>query len=90
MIQRTCVGCLQTDDHPKHLVAAGDTIVAFHMDCHAASEAGCESCSAQKDGAENLRGDEFRSHIVGLGEEFHQDLSARVNEAAVVAAQGGE
>jgi hypothetical protein len=58
--------------------------IAWHMDCHAASEEGCASCSAQKANAEHLRGDEFRDHITGLGDGFHAELMASVNP------QGGE
>jgi len=76
---RTCIGCMQTDDHPRHVVALTDgSEVNWHMDCHAAAT-GCLSCTAQKEGAMHLVGDEFREHVVNLGEEFHQELMARVN-----------
>lgn len=79
MALRTCIGCTQTDDHPRHVITLADgTEVNWHMDCHAIAT-GCESCKAQKDGAENLVGDEFRAHVIGLGDEFHQNLTARVN-----------
>lgn len=85
LITRTCVGCSQHDDHPKHVIGTADgNSIAYHFDCHAASETGCPSCSAQKAGAENLRGAEFREHIIELGDDFHAELMASVNP------QGGE
>lgn len=81
-MQRTCVGCGQTDDHPRHVIATSDgNSVNWHMDCHAASDAGCESCAAQKDGAAHLVGDEFRAHVQSLGDAFHASLTDRVNGA---------
>lgn len=86
-----CLGCGQLDDHPKHVIGTADgNAVSWHMDCHAASENGCESCSAQKEGAEDLRGDAFRAYIQGLGDDFHAELQQRVNADAVAAAEGGE
>lgn len=67
MYLRTCVGCGQTDDHPKHvLVVDGVTheSVAWHMDCHRLSDAGCLPCADQTAGAEDLKGAELREHIV--------------------------
>lgn len=82
LIQRACLGCGQTDDHPKHVVGTLDgNAVAYHFDCHAATESGCPSCAAQKDGAEHLRGDDFREHIINLGDDFHAELMASVNPA---------
>lgn len=81
-MQRTCIGCGQTDNHPKHRIALGDgNEAAWHMDCHARSGDGCESCAAQKEGAEHLVGEEFRAHIHGLGDDFHQQLMSQVNGA---------
>ena len=81
-MMRTCIGCTQTDDHPRHVIGLSDgTEVTWHMDCHALAT-GCESCAAQKAGAEHLVGDEFRAHVLALGDDFHQDLTARVNEGA--------
>ena len=80
LITRTCVGCGQHDDHPKHVIGTGDgNAIAWHMDCHALSESGCDTCEAQKDGAEDLRGAEFREHITSLGDDFHAELMASVN-----------
>jgi hypothetical protein len=48
---RTCIGCLQTDDHPRHVIDTGTgEDVTWHFDCHAA--AGCESCAQQSAGAD--------------------------------------
>lgn len=82
LIQRTCLGCGIRDDHPKHVIGTVDgNSVAYHLDCHAASEGGCPSCAAQRDGAEDLRGAEFREHITSLGDDFHAELMASVNPA---------
>lgn len=80
LVLTMCIGCLQPpDDHPKHQIGAADgTAVSWHMDCHATT--GCASCIEQNEGAEDLRGDDFRKHIIGLGDDFHQDLMERVNE----------
>lgn len=46
---RGCVGCGQTDDHPRHVIDSGaDLPIVWHLDCHA--NAGCESCAAQTKG----------------------------------------
>lgn len=63
---RGCVGCGQEDDHPRHVIAQGDTSVPWHMDCHAAT--GCEVCRQQIAGADGAQGDELRTHLIALGE----------------------
>lgn len=80
LVQTQCIGCLQPpDDHPKHQIGAADgTAVNWHMDCHATT--GCMSCTEQSAGAEHLTGDAFRDLVIGLGDEFHQNLMERVNE----------
>lgn len=60
---RTCIGCEQTDDHPRHVIAVGDgSEVTWHFDCHRIA-LGCPSCTAQTEGAEKLRGDQLRVHL---------------------------
>lgn len=47
--ETTCLGCNQTDDHPKCKNILNDgrhTFVHFHMDCHAAATPPCPVCSA--------------------------------------------
>jgi hypothetical protein len=79
-MQRTCLGCQQTDDHPRHVIALQDgSEVGWHMDCHATT--GCESCRAQNEGAEQLTGDAFRAHVVSLGDDFHASLADQLNGA---------
>ncbi len=79
-MQRTCIGCQQTDDHPRHVVALSDgSEVTWHMDCHATT--GCVPCAELNAGAEDLTGDEFRAHVLSLGDDFHQSLTDRVNGA---------
>lgn len=66
--QRTCIGCGQTDDHPRHVIDVGDpdAVVTWHMDCHVIAT-GCETCTAQTAGAEGKTGDELVAHIVENG-----------------------
>lgn len=61
---RTCVGCGQHDDHPRHVVvdpAHGEEI-PWHMDCHA--NLGCKTCQSSLTGANGAQGHELRAHIV--------------------------
>lgn len=45
---RTCIGCGQTDDHPRHVIDTGTTQdVTWHIDCHAVASPPCGSCAAQ-------------------------------------------
>lgn len=47
--QTTCLGCGQTDDHPKCNTILNDgqhSAMHFHMDCHAAVTPPCPVCSA--------------------------------------------
>lgn len=70
----TCIGCGQTDDHPKHIDERGGGIeVRWHMDCHVISlgsggEPGhCDICTPRRVGADGLTGDTFRTHILTIG-----------------------
>lgn len=59
LIVRSCVGCGQTDDHPRHVIALRDgTTMDWHMDCHANN--GCQSCAHQTRNKGETVGDEFR------------------------------
>ncbi|MGL5908599.1 MAG: hypothetical protein ACRCZP_01275 [Phycicoccus sp.] len=40
---RLCIGCQQTDDHPRHVISGSQP---WHMDCHVLAT-GCGLCSAQ-------------------------------------------
>jgi hypothetical protein len=66
---RTCIGCGQQDDHPRHVIDAGGTDVTWHMDCHVFA-AGCEVCKHQLDGVGgakgNPKGDKLRAHLQSL------------------------
>lgn len=68
---RFCIGCAQTDDHPRHVVVVlseqGQVEVPWHMDCHAALT-GCPTCTEQTEGAEGLRGDALRAHLTAIGD----------------------
>lgn len=63
---RSCVGCGQEDDHPRHVIAQAGASVPWHMDCHAAT--GCEVCKQQIADAAGVKGDELRTHLIALGE----------------------
>lgn len=64
---RTCVGCSQTDDHPRHdeiLQLAPELIVAsWHKDCCAIIK-NCELCRTETAGADGKTGDDMRAHVV--------------------------
>lgn len=63
-VQRTCLGCAQTDSDPRHVIwVPGDVEVNWHMDCHRIAT-GCETCTEQTAGAEGLTGEELREHII--------------------------
>lgn len=60
---RTCLGCAQSDDHPRHVIVLPDgTEVGWHMDCHAAAT-GCEACAETTAGATGLTGDALREYL---------------------------
>lgn len=61
---RFCPLCKQADSDPRHVISGDDASVAKHMDC--CREAGCPdgSCAIVTAGAEDLRGDSLRSHLV--------------------------
>lgn len=62
-LTRTCIGCTQTDDHPRHVVVLPDgSEVPWHMDCHRLIT-GCDVCAAQTKGAKGLTGDALRGHL---------------------------
>lgn len=65
---RTCPGCMQTDDHPRHVVVAPDgTSIAWHMDCHQIADPPCAICMSQTaDAPEGAKGDTLRQHLVEL------------------------
>lgn len=67
---RTCIGCAQTDDHPRHVLNVGDVDISWHMDCHAIAT-GCPVCKAQLEGVGgvegNPKGDELRAHLETTG-----------------------
>jgi hypothetical protein len=72
---RTCVGCGQTDDHPKHIIVsasslgAAETESAFHMDCHTRVTPPCDVCASQIQGAHGAQGDALRSHLTQKGQQ---------------------
>ena len=60
---RGCIGCGQSDDHPRHVLDHGaDLPILWHLDCHANS--GCESCAAQTNGlTQGQTGSKMLAHI---------------------------
>lgn len=68
-LMRTCIGCEQTDDHPRHVISLADgSEVNWHQDCHALAT-GCVACTATVGTAEGLKGDALREHIASGGAE---------------------
>jgi hypothetical protein len=64
---RTCIGCGQSDDHPKDQVVLGaGESVFWHMDCHVIAT-GCESCRAQIAGADGATGSALHRHLMTKG-----------------------
>lgn len=62
-VLRTCIGCGQTDDHPRHVIALPEgSEVTWHMDCHAIATS-CDTCMTQTAGADGATGDALREHI---------------------------
>jgi hypothetical protein len=59
---RTCIGCGQEDDHPRHdIINVSDgSVVSWHHDCHARAT-GNEASKAVAD--TGLTGDELRAYI---------------------------
>ncbi len=69
---RTCVGCTQTDTHPRHdviiQIAPELQVASWHLDCHALVT-GCESCIGQTVGSDGKTGEDMRAHIVNQNKE---------------------
>lgn len=75
MADRTCPACATNDDHPRHIaVTESGSQAAYHIDCHAAR--GCPVCIIANEGAEDLRGDDRRSHLNANGEEIRTAIEA--------------
>lgn len=73
---RTCIGCVQSDDHPRHVIATSDgASLGYHMDCHVIAT-GCEVCKAQLEGVGgiegNPKGDALRAHLLTTGPGAYQ------------------
>lgn len=65
--QRSCAGCGQTDDHPRHVTSAlvGDEAPEpWHHDCHAA--VGCRICQQIVRDAGGVTGQKMLDHKVAL------------------------
>lgn len=58
----TCIGCTQTDDHPRHLIDIGGVNVYWHMDCHAIAT-GCPICTGIVANAHGAKGGKLRTHL---------------------------
>lgn len=65
---RNCLGCGQSDDHPRHITVVADgTEVAWHMDCHALT--GCEVCQSTLEDVTGMKGDQLREFLMNKGGE---------------------
>ena len=61
---RTCIGCGQTDDGPRHCIGVnGGGQITWHLDCHAIAT-NCDSCQSQVDKANGLKDTELREFIL--------------------------
>lgn len=70
-----CPGCAIADDHPRHQAVTGSGAVAlWHTDCHASY--GCPVCTIARDGAEELRGQEYREHLLENGDTIQAAIEA--------------
>lgn len=95
---KTCLGCGQSDDHPKHVVTLPDhSEVAWHNDCHSRAHPPCEICAHVVTHSDGRQGQELRDHIVGHNiptwdHPVHGLLFAKPDEIAAltVAQTGGE
>jgi hypothetical protein len=65
---RTCIGCAQTDDHPRHVIATSDGAnVSWHLDCHVIAGK-CEVCTGQlADAPAGVTGDALRAYLLTTG-----------------------
>lgn len=66
--QRLCIGCGQTDDHPRHVIKGRQP---WHMDCHVLAT-GCASCKRQLAGCDTSEandgvvGEELQKRLIAL------------------------
>lgn len=92
---RTCIGCAQTDDHPRCLWATPDgALVGWHMDCHVIAT-DCAICKAQLEGVggikQNPKGDALRKHLLTTSPEADKPgWTAPVDEPAALAKKSRE
>lgn len=81
---RTCTRCGQSDDHPRHVIAAvvgsGSAPANFHMDCHAAL--GCGVCNHQLQDADGVQGGELREHLQSLAPLTHEQAAQLLGQPA--------
>jgi len=74
---RTCIGCGQTDDHPRCIVDKGDEgEVTWHMDCHFIAT-GPQPCHASVTSADGPTGAE---RLVAIQEHAAAEQAAANEE----------
>lgn len=81
---RNCVGCGQTDDHPRHVVdVGGGQELAWHMDCHSRVTPPCGVCTHQLlDVAVGTTGQALRDHLIAMPpKQVHPDGSIDVHHS---------
>jgi hypothetical protein len=64
---RPCLGCGQSDDHPRHVIDLdGQNVANWHHDCHSVIT-NCELCAPIVKGAKGKTGDDLRNYIIEKG-----------------------
>ena len=68
VLMRTCIGCQQTDNHPKMIMAsvgAPSAEIYWHHDCYVIAKApGWEDIAAAIEGSDGATGHELRLHMM--------------------------
>lgn len=75
---RNCLACGARDDHPRCQTVLPDGSSAFfHHDCHALMDPPCPSCAWLVQHKGDLKGDDWRSHVIDLHDSLSEDELAK-------------
>lgn len=75
---RNCVVCGQRDDHPRCQVILPDGSSAYHHhDCGALLEPACAPCEWLAQHKGDLKGDDWRAHVLDLHDKLSDDEIAK-------------